>query len=380
MASNHIDIADVLIMARQKRPYYARALSALQPVATDKIPTMAVDRWWRLYYNQAWLDKIGAEMSGAAVGCHEVEHLLRRHAARRSSSNADPTIFNIAGDLEINDDWEKETRLHDCLLPAQFKMPDGLIAEEYYHELEKQNADKKQGQKPECGSGSGGKPIDGELQSDDKNAPGLSEEDGQILRDAVARDVIALHGKQAGNVHSGAIIWANEQLKPPRIRWQHLISQAISRVTDNICRGRQDYSYHRVSRRPIHGIIKAGLVQYRPTIGLIIDTSGSMAELGGVVTSETLALLRSFKVIALCNDTETTKLFHRGKIEFRGGGGTDLRVGIEELRKEVSLLIILTDGHTPWPDIAPRIPVIIGLLGDGETPNWATTIHIPIQA
>jgi Mg-chelatase subunit ChlD len=45
------------------------------------------------------------------------------------------------------------------------------------------------------------------------------------------------------------------------------------------------------------------------------------------------------------------------------GGGTDLREGIKAalaLRPRPDLVLVLTDGQTPWPDHRPSVPIVIG--------------------
>ena len=56
------------------------------------------------------------------------------------------------------------------------------------------------------------------------------------------------------------------------------------------------------------------------------------------------------------------------------------------LRPEPSLVIVLTDGFTPWPDRPPPgVRVVVGLLIDDDFPNewapppWARTIEIEEQ-
>ena len=50
-------------------------------------------------------------------------------------------------------------------------------------------------------------------------------------------------------------------------------------------------------------------------------------------------------------------------------------------RPRPQVVVVLTDGHTPWPKVEPSVPVIIGLIGLRRkltTPSWATTIEIDL--
>ncbi|GIF08556.1 hypothetical protein Asi03nite_60940 [Actinoplanes siamensis] len=72
-----------------------------------------------------------------------------------------------------------------------------------------------------------------------------------------------------------------------------------------------------------------------------------------------------------------------GEVELAGGGGTDMRVGIAHAlsaRPKPSIVVVLTDGYTPWPDAAPgSVRVVAGLVGRRapEPPPWIETIRIP---
>ena len=61
-----------------------------------------------------------------------------------------------------------------------------------------------------------------------------------------------------------------------------------------------------------------------------------------------------------------------------GGGGTDLRVGLAALTRErVDVVVVVTDGDTPWPETAPVSPVIVVLVGAGTAvpPAWARVVR-----
>ncbi len=68
-------------------------------------------------------------------------------------------------------------------------------------------------------------------------------------------------------------------------------------------------------------------------------------------------------------------------VKLAGGGGTDMRAGLRaaaELKPRPDLVIVMTDGFTPWPDEAPkRQRVVVGLLdAAGSTPEWADSVLI----
>lgn len=67
--------------AARARPYLATALFALHVVESRRVPTMAVDRYWRCYVSPAFVDRTPEEEL-AGVWVHEVSHLLRDHHGR----------------------------------------------------------------------------------------------------------------------------------------------------------------------------------------------------------------------------------------------------------------------------------------------------------
>lgn len=119
----------------KERPYLASAAWALQPVSKPELGTMAVDMWWRLYFDPAVVQQWSVEeLTGVLY--HEISHLLRDHASRMKGF--DPRLANIAADAEINDDilGERFILPRNPITPASIGQPNGLLAEEYYEALE----------------------------------------------------------------------------------------------------------------------------------------------------------------------------------------------------------------------------------------------------
>jgi len=77
------------------------------------------------------------------------------------------------------------------------------------------------------------------------------------------------------------------------------------------------------------------------------------------------------------------KVFSVNQIELTGGGGTDMRIGMDKAmssKEKPHLLIILTDGFTPWPSDAPKAKVIIALIGSSidvsSCPSYAKVVKV----
>lgn len=132
-------LAAARLLAARRAPYLAAALWALVPVERPGIATMAVDAWWRLYYDPAAVEAWSVE-EVAGVLVHEVTHLLRRHHARLGGFP--PEVGNLAADAEENDDLLRDgwvfPRTHPVtvepivpITPSVLGLPPERLAEEY---------------------------------------------------------------------------------------------------------------------------------------------------------------------------------------------------------------------------------------------------------
>ena len=151
------ELEDVMAAARlwaaDAQPYLATALFAMSITATPGLTTMATDRYWRLYVDPPRQTCRSVEQLGSVM-IHEAHHLIRDHAERSvaagSSEGPDAFRFNVAADLEINDDLRSLPLPHGGLQPDQFGLPDGLLAEDYLLQLGERLPEL------DCGSGAHG--------------------------------------------------------------------------------------------------------------------------------------------------------------------------------------------------------------------------------
>jgi len=104
----------------------------------------------------------------------------------------------------------------------------------------------------------------------------------------------------------------------------------------------------------------------------------AIAEVAGILK----AMGQKDGVEAICVDAAVAsvkKVFKKEQIELAGGGGTDMRVGIEyALKKKPHAIIVLTDGETPWPDAPVRAKVIACIIQNGTIapPDWIKTVVV----
>jgi predicted metal-dependent peptidase len=453
------ELPEILQYARLKllkeRPYLAHIVFRMVPVPTPGLGTLAVDRWWRFYYDPQIHEKMTAKEAVAAI-YHEVHHILRQHATRHAwMSEQNPQLANICTDLSINSDireerWETEgVRLPDWVLqPEQFKLPPKQTPEEYWDALQQQQQQGQgqgqgQGQQAPgqqssgggkgkgkgagkgagkgsggqsgsqspgaggraqgpgsgsseghaapgaggCGSCAGGPRREWELPSPgESGVDGVGQIEGEVILGDVARE-IAEHARGRGNVPGSLKRWAEQFVQPAKVDWRKLLASYIRRAAATRY-GSMDYSFRRTSHRAAaRGIIQPGLVTPDPTVAVVLDTSGSMgqkelqaalSEVQGILRSLGLRELTLLDVDAKAHRARKVSTLRR--IEALGGGGTDMRVGIDaalKLKPRPEIIIVLTDGYTPWPDAAPSVPVVVGLVaGDMEVPKWAKKVVV----
>ncbi|MDH6135485.1 putative metal-dependent peptidase [Kitasatospora sp. MAA4] len=371
--------------AARVRPYLATALFALHTVQSRRVPTMAVDRHWRCYVSPAFVDRTPVEEL-AGVWVHEVSHLLRDHHGRGDrvarerglTGPGERLRMNIAADCEINDDvfGDGLVQPEGVVLPKALGLPEGELMEDYLRQF-RLGPHTQSLSWLDCGSGADGLEREWDLGPD--GAHGLSAQERDAVRFRVAQGITG----RPGSTSKGWQRWAEEAFHPPQ-PWRELLGAAVRSAASGAGAG-EDYTYGRPSRRStaLPGVVLPSLRRRPPRVCVIVDTSGSVsdAELGSALL-EVAAISRAVggrrDLITVLPCDAAARVVHplcRAEgIPLVGGGGTDLRTGFAkalrgQLRPDV--IVVLTDGQTPWPATRPSCRTVVGLFPrQWAGPSW----------
>jgi predicted metal-dependent peptidase len=129
------------------------------------------------------------------------------------------------------------------------------------------------------------------------------------------------------------------------------------------------------------------------TVAAVVDTSGSMgqpeldaalAEVTGVIRAAGIGPRGSLVLACDAAVGAVTHVRRVNEVRLVGGGGTDMRVGIaagESAHPHPDVVVVLTDGYTPWPEDPTRARLVVAVRGEQaaaeHVPYWATTVVVP---
>lgn len=431
--------------ATQALPYMASVLHRVTYVESTNLPTLAVDSRWRLYYSADFVARQTVEVLAFGL-LHEVGHLIREHHARGDEYGTalDHKLWNEVGDACINrvlaeaaaaasGDW---IYVPDwALTHAKLGLPVGPLEEELYARLAQSSEDDQsddgdsqsddqngqgggsddsgEGESESgtsgssdgdeyhgCGSGAGNKAGDYEVP--DSEAPVVQGVQAEAIMRKVAQDIMEHSAQNPGSVPGGFVAWAEHQMAPPTISWERAFAGVVRRQLSRKSAGFGKPTYARPAKRATMGgsMILPRRVRQELSAAIVLDTSGSMSpseladsinEVHGIirrarVSERNCAIFQvDANVASIVDAGQLMQQARSGKVEFAGGGGTDMRVGISAAEETgADVIVVLTDGFTPWPDSTPMAPLVIGLTGSENSqqsalagcPEWAHVVHV----
>lgn len=424
----HKKFAEARVKAFMLAPYFAPAIRKMREVFTTDLPhpTMGVTPQWNLMVHPDFVrDQPLSIVAGVII--HEVNHLLRNHAARGEGET-----WNIAADCEINDDIGVD--LPDFgVFPHKFGFEDHKTAEEYYRLLQQRNQEEQEeqpgdgggqgddsedgdqgdqsqsGDQPsnsgsagedgdrKCGCGGGaGNPIDKELEDRLDSENGLSEAEVDLAKKETAKKIrehIAQRGQ--GSVSAEWRRWADLELAPPVVPWQKLLRRVVMAGVQ-YARGNTQYDWTTPDRRTDALNRSIGVRAFFPgrrspipKVALAIDTSASMGDSEvGAALSEVEGILKVTKsrVTVMSADAKICKIgqvknTHQAAKLIGGGGGTDFRPvfnWLESDGKGHNVLVYVTDGWGEFPREQPQGVKVVWVMVGGHTkrPPFGDVIEV----
>lgn len=386
-------------------PFFASLIMSSPYVMTRDVPTAATDGK-KLYFNPDFMDGLSIE-ENMGVQCHEVLHDALLHVMRLHGRNR--FIWNVACDYTIN----------KIVLDAGLQLPKGCLIDremgqnsaDVNYELlmqkledERKKREKEKGDKGDKDGQPGGQPGNGDGEPNDEQgqggggleSPDSSEKYGSIKPDIIGQDMREPEGNEnpadrakreqeirqrvaqaanmarmAGKMPGSLERFINEVLNP-QVPWQDYLREYMTKVT------KCDESWAKRNRRFRSIYMPTRHSERMGEITVIGDTSGSI---GHIELNKVGAEIRGIaddcnpeRVRVIWADTRVAseQVFEDGEpllFEPTGGGGTDMRVPLEHVEQyNPEVVVLITDGYTPWPKEEPPYPLIVVCTTNAECP------------
>jgi predicted metal-dependent peptidase len=366
-------------------PFFASLVMSVPHVITTEVARAATDSK-RQYYNPHFISEtsIPALMGTMA---HESLHDALFHVVRRFSRNH--RIWNMACDYPVN----------HTVLECRLELPDdvlidkvlGLNSADVNYELlmkkSEENRKQRRSERREPQDGQPGQPSGGGSGDPDDGLP--EDALGQDIRDVAMGDPAeqakveqevrhrvaqaASIARMAGKLPGGLERLINAILNP-QVPWHDVLREFMTAI----CKSTESWSKR--NRRFSGVYLPSRFSEAMGPVGLIGDTSGSITDvILNKVAAEFHAIcteLQPERVHVLWADADVAKeqTFEQGELpvfEVAGGGGTDMRVPLKYMEQyEPQVVVLITDGHTPWPKEEPPYPLIVVCTTPGK--------HVPI--
>lgn len=353
-----MDIKDAVSKAKvklvSKSPFWSTLVLNSPLEITDRVPTAATDGR-TIFLNPAFAEPLTSGQLMFLLA-HEAGHIMLLHVQRMKGLI--PNIANLAADYVLN----------DLLVADGFEFIEGGALdpqytgamEPVYHRLVKEQEDSPS--QPQAG-GVGNDLLPSNMTQAE------AEEHAQRVRGMVAQ--AAALARQMGRLPAHLERAVGDVLAPPPAALdllRHYMQQVV----------RDDESWARRNRRfagqylPDRYSVKLG------PIAIIVDTSGSIGakEINTAIADirEIAESLEPERIHLIGADAEiaSEQVLERGEevlVKLKGGGGTDMRIPLEHVAQyEPCVVVLVTDGYTPWPDCEPDYPLIVCCTTDTPVP------------
>ena len=193
---------------------------------------------------------------------------------------------------------------------------------------------------------------------------------------AIARE----HGVMPGILE--AIITATYEDTVP---WDQVLIDYMSACV------KTEENWRRRNRRYSDVILPSYYNDGMDELTIVADSSGSMFnkaifERIAVAVNYIVTTIKPMIVrVVWADDSEMSSIdvFENGAevmLHPKGGGGTDMRKPLTYVQEHFSpeVVLLLTDGYTPWLETPPPYPLIIGCITNAPCPDYASVVRIDV--
>ena len=364
--------------------------------------TMAVDAKGNMFYADEFVAQLTqAQVKGVVT--HECLHSALEHCLRTGAR--DHRISNVAQDVAVNmmikqsgmelpEVWKVKTKDGKTVdgkgIPADVAKDNSVFElhgyapkpikirieqvslkpwESIYSEVLEQitKQQQQQGGQQQGGQGLG--------QGQGSNQPGFDEhmhgKDGETGEELSGQEMEAEANRWRGNLANAAQYSKNmgkvpagldrilKDILKPKVRWKELLLRYIKQHGAPV-----DWSYHKPSKRShALGIFMPTVVRESVDVEIIVDVSGSIdgdslkefiSEVVGIAKALSNINMQVTFVDAEIHESYAVSNGDIPKIlnfKISGGGGTNLEIKLEHIKEtnpSIPLVILLTDGFTPF--------------------------------
>ena len=355
--------AKAAMLVNSKTVFYA-ALFLRRPVYFNnpQVPTAAVDEAGNLYINLDFVATLTVQQTLFLL-VHEMEHLMGLHPARLRGRDA--KAWNKATDAVINDRLRHEGIGVFIEGGVDVQGARESTADALYEQRDSES---------DSGEGDSGEGIGHDIIMGDASggeAKPLTPEQRAAMEQTIRNDVAeaAQVARMQGSM-SADLKRRIDDILHVSTPWHEILERFM---TD---RSSTDYSWSRPNRRFLAGGTYLPSLASQNAMGTMvvgIDTSGSVSDkelqayaghlnriMEACVPERVHVVYCDYKVTG--HDTfEASDL--PLKLTAQGGGGTDMTALFEHVNKtvtdDISALVLLTDGYTPWPNDSQDYPVVV---------------------
>lgn len=341
--------------------FFASILLSTKVVEDKSCPTAWTDMV-QIGYNPDFIASLNDPEVILFVLAHEVLHIVLKHGFRLRGRN--PKVWNIACDHAINLMLKAAgfKLWVNCYHDDRFK---GMSAEAIYDLLMRE---------PEQGAGGGNGRQDGGMPGDLHEPGNLDPEQQAVIERRIDQMVAqaASMARMAGKLSGDLAKLVDGILNPP-LPWQQLLREYATQGL------RLDETWSRRDRRHPDIYLPGKEGQTMGEVVIIGDASGSTtAQMFAQIGAEMVEIIEAVQPERLrviwADDDECVleEVFEAGdliELHPKGGGGTDMRKPCLYVEKfEPIVVILVTDGYTPWPTEEPPYPLIVCCSTDAEVP------------